>query len=285
MKKRKRGRLAATLAAGDACAICLAAMHAADLVKQLGSCGHAYHAACLDEWLRRSNLCPLCKRPATAAPGLEAKAGQGIEAVVRRAVSSPVTSPLLRAGLGHSDGGKGGGLDGGESSVGDSDSGAEEAGASSDGDPEGCVVETRRGADAGVELELVAMGSRDLTTPACGNGGVLKSDSDSGGNDAVVAAALPTVELEFDDDDDDNGDDGSGNGSDIKAVGAASEPKGLLPPQRMRGVRGGAGRGRGGGAFRMWSTATPPGLTTPGFVPGSEGLSSFFQDLAREAEL
>ena len=33
------------------------------------ACGHCYHALCLDEWLRRARLCPLCKRRAVAPPG------------------------------------------------------------------------------------------------------------------------------------------------------------------------------------------------------------------------
>ncbi|KAI8470371.1 MAG: hypothetical protein J3K34DRAFT_368518, partial [Monoraphidium minutum] len=42
------------------CTICLDAYADGELVKQL-PCGHSYHAACIDEWLRKSAVCPLCK--------------------------------------------------------------------------------------------------------------------------------------------------------------------------------------------------------------------------------
>ncbi|KAI8467568.1 MAG: hypothetical protein J3K34DRAFT_378736 [Monoraphidium minutum] len=42
------------------CSICLECYVGGDVVKHL-PCGHAYHAACVDAWLRRSASCPLCK--------------------------------------------------------------------------------------------------------------------------------------------------------------------------------------------------------------------------------
>jgi hypothetical protein len=47
------------------CAICICDMEDEDDVKQLPSCKHCYHSDCLDEWLRRSKLCPLCKSDVT----------------------------------------------------------------------------------------------------------------------------------------------------------------------------------------------------------------------------
>ena len=48
----------------DACSICLCTFESGDgeegTVKVL-NCGHGYHPACLDEWLFRRNVCPLCK--------------------------------------------------------------------------------------------------------------------------------------------------------------------------------------------------------------------------------
>ncbi|KAK0624625.1 hypothetical protein B0T17DRAFT_590498 [Bombardia bombarda] len=62
---------------GDTCAICIDQLEDDDDVRGL-SCGHAFHAVCLDPWLTsRRACCPLCKadyytpkpRPAAAEPG------------------------------------------------------------------------------------------------------------------------------------------------------------------------------------------------------------------------
>jgi len=42
------------------CSICLEENRAGDKVKRL-SCGHVFHAACIDEWLGRNAVCPCCK--------------------------------------------------------------------------------------------------------------------------------------------------------------------------------------------------------------------------------
>ena len=43
------------------CAVCLGDFCEEDEVKHL-KCRHIYHGACLDQWLSRSNICPMCKR-------------------------------------------------------------------------------------------------------------------------------------------------------------------------------------------------------------------------------
>jgi hypothetical protein len=49
------------LAAGDTCAICIDTLEDDDDVRGL-TCGHAFHAVCLDPWLTsRRACCPLCK--------------------------------------------------------------------------------------------------------------------------------------------------------------------------------------------------------------------------------
>ncbi|KAK0730341.1 hypothetical protein B0H67DRAFT_596495 [Lasiosphaeris hirsuta] len=62
---------------GDTCAICIDTLEDDDDVRGL-TCGHAFHAVCLDPWLTsRRACCPLCKadyytpkpRPAAAEPG------------------------------------------------------------------------------------------------------------------------------------------------------------------------------------------------------------------------
>ncbi|CAL5081245.1 unnamed protein product [Urochloa decumbens] len=43
------------------CAVCLCEFAGADRLRLLPSCGHAFHVACIDVWLRSSATCPLCR--------------------------------------------------------------------------------------------------------------------------------------------------------------------------------------------------------------------------------
>lgn len=55
------------------CCVCLEDYAAGDVVKILPGCRHRYHAECIDQWLGRHNLCPVCR-----APGVdESQAGRG----------------------------------------------------------------------------------------------------------------------------------------------------------------------------------------------------------------
>mmetsp|Transcript_15570 Transcript_15570/g.20276 ORF Transcript_15570/g.20276 Transcript_15570/m.20276 type:complete len:439 (+) Transcript_15570:187-1503(+) len=45
----------------NACAICLKALQDGDIIGDI-ACGHLFHKACLKDWLKRKNSCPLCQR-------------------------------------------------------------------------------------------------------------------------------------------------------------------------------------------------------------------------------
>ncbi|KAK4218866.1 hypothetical protein QBC37DRAFT_274270 [Rhypophila decipiens] len=73
---------------GDTCAICIDALEDDDDVRGL-TCGHAFHAVCVDPWLTsRRACCPLCKadyytpkpRPPAAEPGDGTTANAGVAA-------------------------------------------------------------------------------------------------------------------------------------------------------------------------------------------------------------
>lgn len=43
------------------CSICISDFEVGELIKPL-PCGHKFHQGCIDKWLRRSGVCPLCMR-------------------------------------------------------------------------------------------------------------------------------------------------------------------------------------------------------------------------------
>nr|CAB3488042.1 unnamed protein product [Digitaria exilis] len=49
-------------AAAEECAICLAEFEEGEAVRVLPPCGHGFHAACIDKWLRAHSTCPSCRR-------------------------------------------------------------------------------------------------------------------------------------------------------------------------------------------------------------------------------
>ncbi|GJM86460.1 hypothetical protein PR202_ga02323 [Eleusine coracana subsp. coracana] len=51
----------------DECAICLAEFEDGQAMRVLPQCGHAFHAACVDTWLRSHSSCPSCRRVLVAA--------------------------------------------------------------------------------------------------------------------------------------------------------------------------------------------------------------------------
>ncbi|XP_020186560.1 RING-H2 finger protein ATL80 [Aegilops tauschii subsp. strangulata] len=50
------------------CAICLAEFAGGDEVRVLPTCGHGFHAACVDVWLLSSSTCPSCRRALVVSP-------------------------------------------------------------------------------------------------------------------------------------------------------------------------------------------------------------------------
>ncbi|KAJ1272412.1 hypothetical protein BS78_06G200300 [Paspalum vaginatum] len=48
--------------AAPECAICLAEFEEGEATRVLPQCGHAFHAACIDLWLRGHSSCPSCRR-------------------------------------------------------------------------------------------------------------------------------------------------------------------------------------------------------------------------------
>ncbi|CAN6233601.1 unnamed protein product [Urochloa humidicola] len=47
--------------AGGVCAVCLEAFEAGDRCRALPGCEHGFHAQCVDPWLRKSRVCPVCR--------------------------------------------------------------------------------------------------------------------------------------------------------------------------------------------------------------------------------
>ncbi|TKW40951.1 hypothetical protein SEVIR_1G281000v4 [Setaria viridis] len=56
------GSKAAAGEGADECAICLAEFEDGQAMRVLPQCGHAFHAACVDTWLRGHSSCPSCRR-------------------------------------------------------------------------------------------------------------------------------------------------------------------------------------------------------------------------------
>ncbi|XP_057425181.1 RING-H2 finger protein ATL70-like [Lotus japonicus] len=46
----------------SSCSICLGDYKEADTLRMLPDCGHVYHLACVDPWLRFHSTCPICRK-------------------------------------------------------------------------------------------------------------------------------------------------------------------------------------------------------------------------------
>ncbi|CAK8572935.1 unnamed protein product [Lathyrus sativus] len=46
----------------SSCSICLGDYKESDMLRLLPNCGHLYHDACVDPWLRLHSNCPICRK-------------------------------------------------------------------------------------------------------------------------------------------------------------------------------------------------------------------------------
>ncbi|KAK1697101.1 hypothetical protein QYE76_013798 [Lolium multiflorum] len=56
------------------CAVCIVEFRDGELVRLLPRCGHRFHAACVDAWLRLHSTCPLCRADVVAPAPAAAEA-------------------------------------------------------------------------------------------------------------------------------------------------------------------------------------------------------------------
>ncbi|KAM0925049.1 hypothetical protein ACQ4PT_004446 [Festuca glaucescens] len=70
------------VAKGEAmhCAVCITELAAGESARVLPRCGHGFHVACVDMWLKSHSTCPLCRRPAVDAPPMPPPLVQAPEA-------------------------------------------------------------------------------------------------------------------------------------------------------------------------------------------------------------
>lgn len=73
------------------CMVCLGDFVDGEELREL-PCGHHFHIGCVDEWLQRSALCPICKREVSSSRG--AASGSG-SSVASGAIGLPEGAPVL----------------------------------------------------------------------------------------------------------------------------------------------------------------------------------------------
>ncbi|WOL12125.1 hypothetical protein Cni_G20890 [Canna indica] len=63
------------------CAVCLESFQVGERCRLLPACRHSFHAQCVDSWLLKSSICPICRR---SADGLkDGKAGSDDQVEMR----------------------------------------------------------------------------------------------------------------------------------------------------------------------------------------------------------
>ncbi|XP_040385846.1 RING-H2 finger protein ATL79-like [Oryza brachyantha] len=55
--------------AAEQCAVCISVARRGETVRRLPACGHAFHAPCIDGWLRAHATCPMCRADVKVAGG------------------------------------------------------------------------------------------------------------------------------------------------------------------------------------------------------------------------
>lgn len=53
---------------GGTCSICLGEYAAGEVLRRMPDCKHCFHAGCVDEWLRVSATCPMCRQSPGPSP-------------------------------------------------------------------------------------------------------------------------------------------------------------------------------------------------------------------------
>jgi len=77
--------------------VCLEEYEAKDVVRVLPACGHAFHAPCIDAWLRQHPTCPVCRASLRA----KAAGGGGNRAAPPPDYSALVAGAAARAAPSH----------------------------------------------------------------------------------------------------------------------------------------------------------------------------------------
>ncbi|GJM91342.1 hypothetical protein PR202_ga07705 [Eleusine coracana subsp. coracana] len=89
------------------CAICLSEFGEREEVRVMPQCGHGFHVACVDTWLRSNSSCPSCRRPIVLDDPAPPKRCRKCEAIVEAVVASS-SSSSSSAVAGSSSSGSGG---------------------------------------------------------------------------------------------------------------------------------------------------------------------------------
>ncbi|CAL5055685.1 unnamed protein product [Urochloa decumbens] len=82
----EHGSKVAGAGAGGECAVCLEAFQAGDRCRTLPGCEHGFHAQCVDPWLRKSRVCPVCR--AVVVVVVDADRGKAAGTVAGEAAAS-----------------------------------------------------------------------------------------------------------------------------------------------------------------------------------------------------
>jgi hypothetical protein len=77
------------------CAVCIAELRDGDEGRALPRCGHRFHAACVDAWLRRRHTtCPLCRASVVVAGEEAGPKGSGVTDTTTAAALEDMDAPV-----------------------------------------------------------------------------------------------------------------------------------------------------------------------------------------------